>query len=166
VALGEVADSPVLPLFDVQRALRERSRRTQELAQEITFRRLRGLTPAEIRKSLEIDDDWYAAAEALCFDAMQAVVEELEAAVGRGLERRRPQDGLPTLLDWPVGRMLVLAREIMSLRVRHAEMILSARAIDHRLTLAEVRQATGIDEESFRVARKWLEDAGLALRDD
>jgi hypothetical protein len=75
----ELEASPVLPLFDIERALRERARRTQELAQEITFRRLRGLTPGQIREQLEIDDDWFVAAEALIFEGQQLVIEEMAA---------------------------------------------------------------------------------------
>ncbi|MGN6872248.1 MAG: hypothetical protein ACTHMY_27980 [Solirubrobacteraceae bacterium] len=163
MALSEIDASPVLPLFDVLRALRERARRTQELAQEITFRRLRGLTPDQIREQLEIDDDWFVAAEALIFEGQQLVLEEM-AACSPAPQRR--SDRAAGLLDWPVGRMLVAMKEIMTLRVRHAEMFLSARAIDHNLTLAQVRAAMGVDQESFKVARRWLEDAGLAIRDE
>ena len=45
MALSELEASPVLPLFAIQRALRERAKRTQEIAQAILFWKLRGLTP-------------------------------------------------------------------------------------------------------------------------
>lgn len=164
MAVGEVADSPVLPLFDIQRALRERARRTQELAQEILFRKLRGIVDGEqIRGQLGIEADWYVAAEALIFEAQQLVIEEL-AACSPAPQRR--SDRAPGLLDWPVGRMLVAMKEVMSLRVRHAEMFLSARAIDPHLTLAQVREAMGVDEKSFRVARAWLAEAGLQIKEE
>lgn len=158
-----MADSPVLPLFDIQRALRERARRTQELAQEITFRRLRGLTAEQIREQLEIGDDWFVAAEALIFEGQQLVIEEM-AACSPAPQRR--SDRAPGLLDWPVGRMLVAMKEVMSLRVRHAEMFLSARAIDPHLTLAQTREAMGVDEKSFKLARVWLADAGLQIKEE
>ena len=163
MAVGEVESSPVLPLFDIQKALRERARRTQELAQEILFRKLRGLTHEQIREQLAIDDDWFVAAEALIFEGQQMVIEEMAAC---SPQPQRRSDRVPGLLDWPVGRLLVAMREIINLRVRHAEMFLSARAIDDKLTLAETREAMGVDEKSFRVARAWLREAGLQIKEE
>ena len=165
MAVGEVADSPVLPLFDIQRALRERARRTQETAQEILFRKLRGIVDGEqIREQLGISADEYVAAEALIFDAQQAVIEE-KAGCGV-VPHRRSSDQRAGVLDWPMGRVLVHMRDIMALRVQHAERYLTCRALDDKLTLAQTREAMGVDERSFKVARAWLQEAGLQIKEE
>lgn len=159
MAVSEVESSTVVPpIADIHNALTARARRKQRIAQAILFLRTDlGFNPEAIRERLGITEDEQTGAEALIFQAKQAVTGTMPDLL----------DGdSPRVMEMALGQLIVSMQEIMSLRVRHAEQILTLRGIAGLRTKAEIIEAMGVDEESYRVADRWLQDAAMLLQDD